>query len=316
MTEPIPSSARQAELPFSFPGRRVLLTGARGFVGREVRRQLLERGWEVVALSRNLRADDARPGVIQVAADIAGDGWQRWCEGCSAAIHLVGIIRERRRSGATFERAHVRATEGVIKACGGLGIRRFLHMSALGARAAATTPYHRTKWQAEEAVRGSGLDWTIFRPALIFGPGDGFTGALAPVLRRFPLVPVFGDGRYQLQPIAVAEVARCFVAALEDPSSSGRTYELGGPEALTYDEVLRRIASSLGLQRTLVHVPLGLAKLAISVVQHLPGAPITRDQLTMLIEGSTCDTAAARGAFGVPIAHFEGAPWLRPAARS
>ncbi len=142
MTQPIPSSARQAELPFSSPGRRVLLTGARGFVGSEVRRQLLERGWEVVAISRNLRADDACPGVIQVAADIAGEGWQRWCEGCSAAIHLVGIIREAPRAGATFERAHVRATEGVIEACRALGIRRIL--PHVGARRPGARPRPRT----------------------------------------------------------------------------------------------------------------------------------------------------------------------------
>jgi NADH dehydrogenase len=312
---PIPSRALQADLPFSSPDRRVLLTGARGFVGREVRRQLLERGFQVVAVSRNLRAGDAQPGVIQVAADIADDGWQRWCEGCGAAIHLVGIIREAPRAGVTFERTHVRATERVIKACRDLGIRRLLQMSALGARAGAATAYHRTKWQAEEAVRASGLEWTIFRPSLIFGPGDGFTGALVPALRRFPFFPVFGDGSYKLQPIAVAEVARCFVAALEDPASVGQSYELGGPEALIYDEALRRIAASLGLRRTLVHVPLGLAKLAISVVQHIPGAPITRDQLTMLTEGSTCDITASRSAFGVPVARFEGAPWLRAVAR-
>ncbi len=308
------SRPRQIDLPFASERRRVLLTGASGFVGREVRRQLLERGWQVVALSRTLAAGDAQPGVIQVAADITGQGWERWCEGCSAALHLVGIIREVRRGGTTFERAHVRATESVIGACRRLGIRRLVQMSALGARAGAATAYHRTKWQAEEAVRASGLEWTIFRPSLIFGPGDGLTGALVPLLRRFPFFPVFGDGRYQMQPIAVAEVARCFVAALEDPASVGHAFDLGGPEALTYDEVLRRTAGALGLQRTFVHLPLGLARAIVSLMQLLPGAPITRDQLTMLLEGSTCDTAAARRVFGVPAARFQGPTWLAPAA--
>ncbi|MGD1148447.1 MAG: complex I NDUFA9 subunit family protein [Thermoanaerobaculaceae bacterium] len=294
-------------------GRRVLLTGARGFVGREVRRQLLEKGWEVVAISRHQRSDEARPGVIQVAADVADEGWQRWCGGCSAAIHLVGIIREVPREGVTFDRAHRLTTERVISACREIGIQRLVHMSALGTRANAATAYHRTKWQGEEAVRGSNLAWTIFRPSLIFGPGDGFTSALAPAVKRFPVFPVFGSGTYAMQPISVAEVAHCFVAALDDPAAVGQTYDLGGPEALTYDEVLRRIADALGVRRTLVHIPLGLSRFMVSVIQHLPGAPITRDQLTMLLEGSTCDVAAAGLAFDVPRARFEGPTWLRTA---
>jgi len=291
--------------------RRVLLTGARGFVGSEVMRQLLASGHEVVAISRQLQARKVPPGVIQVAADITGDGWQRWCEGCGAAIHLVGIIRQAPRAGVTFQRAHVIATRRVIAACHSLGIRRLAHMSALGARAGAATPYHRTKWQAEEAVRASGLDWTIFRPSPMFGPGDGFSTTIARAVRRFPIFPVFGDGTYKVQPVAVEEVARCFVAALERPVTVRETYELGGPEALTYNEVLRRIAQAIGLRRAFVHLPLGLAKLAVSIIQHLPGAPITRDQLTMLLEGSTCDVSAASLTFGVPAARFQGPVWLR-----
>ena len=276
-----------------------------------MRRGLLARGWEVVAVSRNLRCEDAGHGVIQVAADVADDGWQRWCGGCTAAIHLVGIIAEDPRAGVTFERAHRETTERVIAACREIGARRLVHMSALGARRGATTPYHRTKWEGEEAVRTSGLDWTIFRPSLIFGSGDGFTGALARLIQRLPLVPVFGDGNYRMQPISVAEVARCFVSALDDPTTVGKSYDLGGPEALTYDEVIRRIARALGLRRTLVHIPLGLARLIVSTIQHFPGAPITRDQLTMLLEGSTCDPSGAGRTFGVSRTHFDELAWLR-----
>jgi uncharacterized protein YbjT (DUF2867 family) len=293
----------------------VLLTGARGFVGREVLHQLLASGHEVVAISRHMRADSVPPGVIQVAADITGKGWQRWCEGCTAAIHLVGIIREEPRAGVTFDRAHRAATEQVIAGCRSLGIKRLVHMSALGTRVDATTSYHRTKWQAEEAVRASGLDWTIFRPSLIFGPGDGFCTSIVPVLRRLPLFPVFGQGTYRVQPIAVEEVARCFVKALARTETIGEVYELGGPEALTYNDLLRRIAQALGLPRVFVHVPLGLAKLAVSIVQHLPGVPITRDQLTILVEGSTCDVSVATLTFGIPQARYRGPTWLKEGKR-
>jgi uncharacterized protein YbjT (DUF2867 family) len=306
------SSSPQANPAVRADPRRVLLTGARGFVGGEVLRQLLASGHEVVAVSRHLRATKVPSGVIQVAADITGDGWQRWCEGCGAAIHLVGIIRQVPRAGATFERAHVISTRRVIAACRSLGIRRLIHMSALGARAEAETAYHRTKWQAEEAVRASGLDWTIFRPSPIFGPGDGFSTTIARAMRRLPVFPVFGDGTYRVQPVAVEEVARCFLGALERPVTVGETYQVGGPEALTYNELLRRIAQALGLRRVFVHIPLSLAKVVVSIIQHLPGGPITRDQLTMLLEGSTCDTSAASLTFGVPVARFEGPMWLGP----
>jgi uncharacterized protein YbjT (DUF2867 family) len=295
-------------------GKRVLVTGATGFVGRAVMARLIEDGWQVVAVARNLPREHPPAGVIQVAADITGKGWQRWCEGCSAAIHLVGIIKEARHRGVTFDRLHRVATERIVAACQVAGIPRLVHMSALGARAGAATPYHASKWQGEELVRASGLDWTIFRPSVIFGPGDGFTSTLASALRRFPVFPVFGDGQYRLQPVAVAEIAHCFVAALDRSEASGQTYELGGPERLTFNEVLLRIAAALKLGRFLLHVPLGLARPLISVVEKLPGAPITRDQLTMLLEGSTCDVGAAERVFGVPQAHFEGPTWLNPAA--
>lgn len=305
-------SASPVAHPATHRRRRVLLTGASGFVGREVKRQLLAEGWEVVAVARRLRPEETRPGVIQVAADLAGDGWQRWCEGCHAAINLVGIIREVRRSGATFERMHHVATAKVIAACRSNDIHRLLQMSALGTRANAAAEYHRSKWRGEEAVRSSGLDWTIFRPSLIHGPASGFESQLAPRLRSLPFFPVFGDGTCKLQPIAVSEVARAFVAALDRPAAIGQCYDLGGPEAFTWDELLGRMMTALGIRRPLLHIPLPLARALVSLLQHLPGAPVTRDQLTMLLEGSTCDTAATALAFDIPQIRYQGPTWMKP----
>lgn len=309
---------REGRLPLGEPApawreaapRRVFLTGATGFVGQEVRRQLLAAGWEIVAIARHMTAATSAPGVIQVAADLNGDAWPRWCEGCTAAIHLVGIIRESPRLGVTFDRVHRQATERVIAACKELGIVRLVHMSALGARADAVAGYHRSKWAAEEAIRGSGLDWTIIRPSLIFGPGDGFTSGLAAPLRRAPVFPVFGDGQVRLQPVAVGEVAAAFVRSLGAAAAIARTVEIGGPERLTYDEVLRRTAAALQRRPTFVHLPVGLSRLLVALLQLVPGAPITRDQLTMLLEGSTCDNALAAELFGLPEVRFAGPTWL------
>ncbi|MCU0291351.1 MAG: NAD(P)H-binding protein [Thermoanaerobaculaceae bacterium] len=280
-------------------------------MGRRVLSLLLAEGWEVVAVSRRPDRRQLLPGVIQVAADLGGDGWQDWVVGCTAAINLVGIIREVPRRGVTFDSVHRGVTAKVVEACKRLGIPRVVQMSALGARANAPTGYHRTKFAGEEAVRTSGLRWTIFRPSLIFGPGDGFEQSIVPVLRRLPVFPVFGDGRYRLQPVAVDEVARCFVAALERPACESQVYELGGPQQLTYDEVLSRMARALGLRRHLLHLPLGVSRLLVAILERLPGAPITSDQLTMLVEGSTCDIGPSSLAFGVPQQPYEGPVWLR-----
>lgn len=275
---------------------------------------LLTEGWEVVAVSRRPDRRQLQPGVIQVAADLGGDGWQDWAVGCTAAINLVGVIREVPRRGVTFDSAHRGLTAKVVEVCKRLGIPRMVQMSALGARPNAPTAYHRTKFAAEEVVRTSGLRWTIFRPSLIFGPGDGFEQSIVPVLRRTPVFPVFGDGQARLQPVAVDEVARCFVAALERPACESQVYELGGPQQLTYDEVLLRMARALGLRRHLLHLPLGVSRVLVAILERLPGAPITSDQLTMLIEGSTCEIGPSSLAFDVPQQPYEGPVWLRPAA--
>jgi uncharacterized protein YbjT (DUF2867 family) len=163
-------------------------------------------------------------------------------------------------------------------------------MSALGARPNAVSLYHRTKYHAEQAVRASGLDWTIFRPSVIFGPKDDFINKLAGLVHNLPLVPVIGDGSYRLQPIDGNDVARCFAMALDMPETVGEAYELCGRDRFTYRDLLETVAKTLGKNsvRTL-QVPVSLMKLITPFLQRFSFFPITMDQITMLLEESICD---------------------------
>jgi NADH dehydrogenase len=203
---------------------------------------------------------------------------------------------------------HVTATENILEACDEQEVQRFLHMSSNGTRERGTTAYHRTKWQAEELVRASGLDWTIFRPSLIFGRGSEFVKMLTELIRRIPVVPVIGDGQYRMQPVSVEQVAVSFVKALAMPESVGKTYHQGGSESYTYDAILDLTGKAMGRKQvTKVHQPLFMIKPMIKMLQGFEQFPITEGQLKMLIEGNVCDPDEWAQAFGlVPISYADG----------
>jgi uncharacterized protein YbjT (DUF2867 family) len=271
----------------------VFVTGATGFVGHALLQRLCAAGHIVRCLVRRGSERDLHGlgAIARIEGDVlARPGLEEGMVGCDAVIHLVGIIREQRSAGVTFERVHVDGTRNVLDAAKAAGVRRYLHMSALGTRAGAVARYHRTKWAAEEAVRGSGLGWTIFRPSIIYGRGDGFVTMLASMLRRLPVVPVIGSGRQRLQPVAVEQVAAGFEGALERPATIGQTYEVGGPDAVTMLELLDLISRALGRRRLRkAHVPLAVMTPLAKLLHPLPGFPVTPDQLLMLGEDSVCD---------------------------
>jgi uncharacterized protein YbjT (DUF2867 family) len=280
---------------------RIAMTGATGYVGAEVVRRLLRRDHEVRALVR--RPERAGKlgdlGVELVAGDLDSPAALRaLVEGMSAVVHLVGIIVE---SGPrSYDAVHVRGTQALLAAAGEAGVPLFAHMSALGARGdAAATKYHRTKWQAEEAVRASGLPHVIVRPSLIAGPGNAALGTVVNLIRFSPVLPVIGDGRYQLQPVWIGDVAEAFALALERPGLRG-TFDLGGAERLTYHRVLDHLEAALGVRRRRVSVPVGIARFAAVAGTALPNlAPITPDQLQMLLEGNATADNAIESRFGV-----------------
>jgi uncharacterized protein YbjT (DUF2867 family) len=291
------------------PIHRVFVTGATGFVGRSVIHALRTEGYVVRCLVRRGSEADLRGfGAIErVEGDVvAPDTLPPAMTGCDTAIHLVGIIREHPARGVTFDRIHVEATRNMLAAASAVGVRRFVHMSALGSRPGARSHYHQTKWAAEEAVRASALDWTIFRPSIIYGRGDGFVSMLAGMVRRLPVVPVIGDGRQRIQPIPVKQVADAFARTIELSTTVKQTFEVGGPNAVSVGELLDMIGIALGRPRVRrAHVPLGMMRVLTHLFHRLPAFPVTPDQLLMLEENSTCDAEPFFAAFGlqpVPLA--------------
>ena len=276
-------------------------------MGRHVTTLLAGRGHQVRALVR--RDDPGRAAAALPAERTPGDladpaALAALTRGADVIVHLVGIIVE--AGAATFEAVHVEGTRRLLTAAREAGVRRFVHMSAVGARdEPGATRYHRTKWRAEELVRSSGLSHAIFRPSIISGPENRPIRTLARLHRWSPLVPVFGDGGFAMQPVWIGDVALAFALAAERPALSG-VFELGGPAILTYEEFVRAIGRAAGHPRPLVHVPLAVARAAAAALGVMgPLAPLTLDQLQMLVEGSATPANALESTFGIWALPFE-----------
>jgi NADH dehydrogenase len=280
---------------------RVFITGATGFVGRAVVQALRAEGHAVRCLVRRGSERDLHgfEAIERVEGDVLDPAaaLEAAISGCDTVVHLVGIIREYPSRGITFERIHHEGTRNVVQAAVAAGARRFLHMSALGTRAGARSRYHQTKWAGEEAVRGSGLAWTIFRPSIIYGEGDGFLSLLAGMVKRLPVVPVLGDGRNRLQPVQIEQVAAGFARAVTHDASTKQTYDVAGPDALTMLDVVTMLAAALHRRIHLVRVPLTLVRPMTSALHRLPSFPLTPDQLLMLEEDNVGDPQSFYTAF-------------------
>lgn len=287
----------------------ILVTGGTGFVGSHVVQRLRQENLPVRVVARAPeKAGELRDlGAEVVPGDIADPAsLAAAAAGCERIIHLVGIIQEGR--GFTFRSIHVEGTRNVLAAAKQAGARHVLYQSALGTRENAKSEYHRTKWEAEQLVKESGIPFTILRPSLIYGAGDAFTNRLSEMIRLSPVLPVIGSGRSRVQPISIDDVAACIVKAVQDEAFFNRTFEIGGPEQLTYEQVTQAIAEALGVNRPTVHMPMlfmrTMAKVAETV---LPRPPVTTDQLIMLQEDNICDLRDIREAFGVePVKFKEG----------
>jgi NADH dehydrogenase len=287
----------------------ILVTGASGFVGRRVVAHLRETGQRVRALVRptsSRRMEDADALDIAEGDVRSAEAVTAAARGCGACIHLVGILRE--RGGATFEDVHVGGTEHVVAACLEAGIRRLVHMSALGTERGIDTPYFRTKAAAEAAVRESGLAWTILRPSVIHGPRGDFMTQMARMIARPGPVPLVGHGLQVIQPVWVEDVAAVFAGALARDATVGRAYAVGGPDVLTLRAFYRTLSRVLlGREKMLLPVPRFAVRGGAWVASHLlSNPPVTPDELRMLEAARPCDTGPLERDFEMQPAPFEG----------
>lgn len=283
---------------------RVAIFGGTGFVGSYLIDALIAAGHEPSLMvrpgsERKVRqAERCRLVAGNFSSTTAIDAT---LENCDAVIYSVGILRESPKQGITFEELQYNGVVRVAESAKTRGISRFLLMSANGAKSTGT-PYQESKFRAEGHVRASDFDVTIFRPSVIFGDPRGRmeigTQLYAEMIS--PPIPAIGfftgwrpyQGGVEMSPVHVEDVAQAFLTALRESSTIAKTYVLGGPEVLSWAEMLRRIARTAGRKKWILPMPIGIMKLAAALLDWLPFFPVTRDQLTMLAEGNTADPAA------------------------
>lgn len=268
----------------------IVVLGGGGFVGRHIVARLVSEGHRVVVPTR--RREDVRhlillPTIEVVEGDIHDPAvLARLFAGSAAVLNLVGIINE--SGGATFDRVHVELPRKVIAACHNAGVPRLLHMSALGARADAPSRYLQTKAAAEAMVAASGLKWTILRPSVIFGREDGFLNMFARLVRMMPVVAL-ASPKARFQPVYVGDVAHCFVHAIADEITFGGRYDLCGPKVYTLRELVAYVGEVTGAVRPIVALGPALSSVMATVLEHLPGKVLTRDNLASMRKDNVCD---------------------------
>ena len=277
-------------------------------MGRRVVPALMERRHEVSCLVRRPgreRIFPPRTVDVHYGNVMEPDTLPAAFQDADAVVHLVGIIRRRRRS--DFDRVNRQGVTNVAAAAGESGVKHVALVSALGAAEDRAYPYLHSKWQGERALVNSGVPYTIIRPSIVFGAGDEFLNSIAALVRVLPVTPIIGSGRNRLQPISADDLARCVAMAAERDDLKGRTLELGGPEQLSYEEIVSIVAHTLGARRPRIHLPAWAMNVLVSVMEiFLPRPPITTDQLRMMAIRNVAEPDAVEKAFGFTPQGLEG----------
>ncbi len=279
---------------------KVIVAGATGFIGKVLVRGLIEDGHQVVIIRRRKSTAEieATPGTEiatadpenPIPSDLDGD----------AIINLVGVLREFPSKGITFQGTHFIVSKNLIDHAKRKKIPRFLYMSALGVKPDATTGYMKTKYAAERYLRDSGLNWTIFRPSIVIGPGGGLFELLTNMIKHLPFVPVVGDGQYKMQPVYIADVSAGFRKSLGNEKSYEKIIEFGGAEIMTYDRMLDEIGEAIGHPKVRKwHQPLWMVRPMAALFGRFRWFPLTTDQITMLLENNYTEDRSFYQIFGI-----------------
>ncbi len=280
----------------------VAVVGATGFVGSHVVPSLVEAGHRVIAISRDgTRRPEWGSAVETRAADVAtGRRVPEALAGADAVVHLVAIPRE--TGGRRFEQVNVRGTERVVAASVAAGIRRFVHLSAMGVTDDPKLAYLSSKWRGEQLVRESELDWVVLRPSLLFGPGDGFFSLVRTTLKWWSpgVVAIPGRGDARFQPLAAADLATAVERCVSELGRAGSIYELGGPQHVTYREIVDEVMRVTGMRRLKLPMPISLiSALTVATDRFLPIFPVSHDQISSLQRPNSTQLDAFERAFGV-----------------
>jgi uncharacterized protein YbjT (DUF2867 family) len=311
------------------------IAGGTGFIGSHLVSALAVSGMRAACLVRSPRKTDIckKAGFDAIMGDITDrESLNGKLDNCDAVIHLVGIIED--KEGISFEKVHVDGTENLVDEAKKAKVKHFFYQSALGASHSSWSRYLKTKAEAEDIVRTSGIPYTIFRPSLVVGDGDGFTSKLKDIISLSPVVPVPGEGKAKFQPLYVGDWVKCFIklfSAPPHPSSPwkgedgcGGVYELGGPEHLTYNEILSLLMEAMGVDKPVIHVPMEMVKLGMPLSRVFQGIggllgkripSISGEQLRLLETDNICDTGAVERHFGfAPVRYREALKLFIPEA--
>ena len=282
----------------------ILVTGATGFVGPHIVHALRVEGRQVRVLVRE-GTDTTRLatwGCELAVGDMTDPAsLERAVEGCDAVVHLVAILTGKP---AEFERVMSVGTRDLVAAASAAGVRRFVLMSALGTteETKELVPYYRSKWEMEQTVQASGLEHVILRPSFVFGEDGGALAQFRKIAKLAPVTPIVGPGTQRIQPIWVEDVAAYFAASIDKAEAANRTFELGGPDVVSWNQFWARLKESLGTRRPSIHLPFGLMRIQAAVLELLPNPPVTRDQLKMLQAADNVVTNEdAVETFGLPL---------------